>query len=934
MKGTIAQRIRVIFGRDADDALAVANLASGLDARALNRSDSGAILRGLFQIPSIYDGKEYPLTEIKTLFDPDFNIQVAKNLFDRFGWGWSETARDLGIAGKSQSSSAEFSEAERTPVVTTFTGSAMTDVSGTSVANPSIVSPASWIRRKALNRRTTSIAFGAMNTGEFLYAVAGADGAIWTSQSPEGPWTAQSSGLSGYITAIRYGTLYSGGPKGFVACDENCAISYTTDGINWTSYIPTVKPNPTDVTAYGGGSWTTMATNGVGRWVFFMSYLKDWQGCLAFYTDNATDPTGRVSSGFTKWGRLMTYSDDPAYDAAYNNGTWVVVGGSAGIYTSVDGISWVNRTPSVLTATTPYPDLYTVTVTNFGGTSWVAAGQRGRMVYTTDPNTAWNLGPAMFGGTDVNQIATDGSRWVAIGDNYDAAYPGPPYGGPFYPTGRMATASGTVNSAWTEVDEGNTRYENWWIGYRYPTWILGGGSAGFISTATSPTLGFNSVASASNQRVLSRVGGSIKTQKSAKSSGSTTVDFYGYKEPTSDDASKQGFPVVEFVVAKDPSGEVVAKTSKQVTSVEDGVLASLQYSASGDDFYRYFVNWTGGSTGEPPAETVFAGSPAGIIWSTVESGTTYNINGIGRSDPQNLWVAVGYNGTILTSTDALSWKTQSSPTYNTLWDVTYSPKLNLWIAVGNNYTILRSYNGTSWTSTYSGSSYDEWYSVVWSELESQFVVTGEYSYYSKAIYATSSDGVTFTKGGLPTYGDGGVPGVARSESEDRWLAPYSNNYRIAQSSNGTSWTDISISPSFYDYPSGIAYSSTLSQWALTTWSGDIYTSSNGGQTWSRRRTGDGYYLWGLSWSTTEKLWVAIGESGRIFTSPDGVQWTQRSGGTTRSFNLVANSVSQRRFVAVADYGVIAVSSVVPESRLGGIVGGGFRPIISKVVETR
>jgi photosystem II stability/assembly factor-like uncharacterized protein len=70
----------------------------------------------------------------------------------------------------------------------------------------------------------------------------------------------------------------------------------------------------------------------------------------------------------------------------------------------------------------------------------------------------------------------------------------------------------------------------------------------------------------------------------------------------------------------------------------------------------------------------------------------------------NIFVAVGDNGTILTSTDGVSWTRRTSPTTQGLYSVTYGN--GLFVAVGNNGTILTSTDGVNWTQRTSGTSND------------------------------------------------------------------------------------------------------------------------------------------------------------------------------------------------------------------------------------
>ena len=69
-----------------------------------------------------------------------------------------------------------------------------------------------------------------------------------------------------------------------------------------------------------------------------------------------------------------------------------------------------------------------------------------------------------------------------------------------------------------------------------------------------------------------------------------------------------------------------------------------------------------------------------------------------------LFVTVGDNGIILTSSDGTSWDNRTSGTTNNLYGVTYGN--STFVTVGDNGTILTSSDGTSWTNkrTSSGTS--------------------------------------------------------------------------------------------------------------------------------------------------------------------------------------------------------------------------------------
>ena len=60
----------------------------------------------------------------------------------------------------------------------------------------------------------------------------------------------------------------------------------------------------------------------------------------------------------------------------------------------------------------------------------------------------------------------------------------------------------------------------------------------------------------------------------------------------------------------------------------------------------------------------------------------------------DLWVVVGFSGTILTSDDGLSWTARNSGTEEHLFDARYAD--GLWVVVGTSGTLLTSPDGISW----------------------------------------------------------------------------------------------------------------------------------------------------------------------------------------------------------------------------------------------
>jgi hypothetical protein len=74
-----------------------------------------------------------------------------------------------------------------------------------------------------------------------------------------------------------------------------------------------------------------------------------------------------------------------------------------------------------------------------------------------------------------------------------------------------------------------------------------------------------------------------------------------------------------------------------------------------------------------------SGSAPGTIW-TLRTSQVNNLDLYGVTYGNELFVAVGKDGTILTSPDGVNWTVQTSPTSNTLYGVTYGD--GLFVAVG------------------------------------------------------------------------------------------------------------------------------------------------------------------------------------------------------------------------------------------------------------
>jgi len=217
-----------------------------------------------------------------------------------------------------------------------------------------------------------------------------------------------------------------------------------------------------------------------------------------------------------------------------------------------------------------------------------------------------------------------------------------------------------------------------------------------------------------------------------------------------------------------------------------------------------------------------------------------------------LFVTVGDNGIILTSSDGISWTKRTSGTTKNLYGVTYGN--STFVTVGDNGTILTSSDGTTWTNkrTSSGTT-KNLYGVTYGD--GLFVTVGD-----NATILTSSDGTTWTE---------------RDGLRSKWATP--------------------------KYLKGVTYRKKL---FVAVGRNGLILNSPDGITWKQRKSGTKYNLVGITYRNG--LFVSVGKNGKIVTSFDGNWWVKRTYVLPDWLNGV--TYGNGTFVTVGDNGVIITSS--------------------------
>jgi len=263
-------------------------------------------------------------------------------------------------------------------------------------------------------------------------------------------------------------------------------------------------------------------------------------------------------------------------------------------------------------------------------------------------------------------------------------------------------------------------------------------------------------------------------------------------------------------------------------------------------------------------------STDGINWAPGTSGATLPLNGV--TFGKGAFIAVGDQGTILTSPDGIDWTPGTSGTASTLQGVTFGN--STFIAVGAQGTILTSTDGMNWTKRLSGITAFEVSAFLNGVTfgNNQFVIVGGQSapLQPRAIVLTSPDGENWTQ--EPVF-PAILQGVAFGKG-------------------------IFVAAGFETFCSASGVCSPLGNSALF--------ASADGKTWVR---GSGFSALSLSAADVafgNGVFVAVGGSGTtILTSSDGLNWVARNSGSNSP--LLGVGFGNRSFVAVGVSGTILQS---------------------------
>jgi hypothetical protein len=275
------------------------------------------------------------------------------------------------------------------------------------------------------------------------------------------------------------------------------------------------------------------------------------------------------------------------------------------------------------------------------------------------------------------------------------------------------------------------------------------------------------------------------------------------------------------------------------------------------------VVWTGtvfvAVAGAREGTGVIAVSRDGVHWSIRSSGTP-SLRGLTWTGSQ--LIAVGAQGTIITSPDGYRWTAQVSNATETLNAVagSVSNAGPLLVAVGDGGVLLTSPDGVTWTRKVSKTA-ENLNGAAWNG--SKFILVGD----NGTILTLLATGVPPN---TQVSGTGeNLEGVAVGAGGK--IAVVGTNGTILTSTDNVTWNP-RVSNTGANLQAVTAASSAVgSVQFVAVGSGGKIVTSNNGNTWSTASSKTPNNLAGVAWSGT--LFVAVGNAGTFDTSPDAVTWS-------------------------------------------------------------
>ena len=277
-------------------------------------------------------------------------------------------------------------------------------------------------------------------------------------------------------------------------------------------------------------------------------------------------------------------------------------------------------------------------------------------------------------------------------------------------------------------------------------------------------------------------------------------------------------------------------------------------------------------------------------WTERVSGVSYQLNRIAYSEELQLYVAVGYQGVITTSPDGTTWTPRTSGVTVTLNSVKYIEFVHKFVAVGNGKHFLYSDDGETWTD-YVYTNYN--FNVLDLDFSNDLgIITAVINPLSgiQNHYIISYNGISW--GFITTTSSSYEVGTSIDFIKELNFFITNNNYI---SYDGRYFMQI-----LSDMPQNkkrLAYSSDLDSFVFV--GNDIIVKTYGMNSYEVYQSQISESLNDICYSRKLDLFVGVSSAGKIFTSKDKINWIERYS-RQNAFNRVIYSEDKGIFIALGN----------------------------------
>ena len=239
---------------------------------------------------------------------------------------------------------------------------------------------------------------------------------------------------------------------------------------------------------------------------------------------------------------------------------------------------------------------------------------------------------------------------------------------------------------------------------------------------------------------------------------------------------------------------------------------------------------------------------------------------------------------------ATDWVSRTSSSVDQWSSIAYGN--GTYVAVGYDGGVMTSTNGISWTTGNTGIANRSWSSITYGEGIFVAIAWGD-EIISTAGIMTSPDGITWTSIAAPAQES--WSGVAYGNGIFVAVSYTGNGNRVMTSPDGITWTRQT--------------SATNNEWRAITYGNGTFVAVSTDGSGNRVMTSPDGVAWTIQTSAADNYWLSVtfgngtfvavsaDGSGNLMTSPDGITWTSRTSATNNSWTSV--TFGNGTFVAVS-----------------------------------